>query len=73
VLVAAQVTPAQRAELDAYWRQRLRDEPAVRTEWKFHADRREAEPRGSRGLMFTRGLTRWLKFSVSRAARAPCG
>ena len=49
VLAAAKVTPEQRAELDAYWRQRLRDEPAVRTEWKLHADRREAELRASRG------------------------
>jgi hypothetical protein len=48
VLAAAQVTPEQRAELDAYWRQRLRDEPAVRSEWKLHADRREAELRASR-------------------------
>lgn len=49
VLAAAQVTPEQRAQLDTYWRQRLRDEPEVRSEWKLHADRREAELRARRG------------------------
>ena len=49
VLAMAQITRDQRLALDAYWQNRMNAEPALRVEWKGHADRREAELRASRG------------------------
>ncbi len=49
VLGIAQLTRAQRVALDAYWQNRMTDEPELRAEWKAFADRREAELRKARG------------------------
>jgi len=48
VLAMAQITRDQRLALDAYWQNRMNEEPALRVEWKGHADQREAELRASR-------------------------
>jgi hypothetical protein len=49
VLAMAQLTQTQRMALDAYWQNRMTEEPALRAEWKAFADRREAELRQARG------------------------
>jgi hypothetical protein len=48
VLAMAQLSRDQRLALDNYWQGRMTQEPALRAEWKAHADRREAELRGRR-------------------------
>lgn len=48
VLAHARITPEQHQALDDYWQQRMQEDPAVRAEWKHHADRRQAELQGSR-------------------------
>lgn len=43
VLAIAQITRDERVALDAYWNQRMMQDPALRLEWAAHADRRKAE------------------------------
>jgi hypothetical protein len=48
VLVHAGITQEQRQAIDDYWQQKMREDPALRAEWKVHADRRQAELQGPR-------------------------
>jgi len=43
VLAMAQLTRKERLALDDHWQRRMLEDPALRLEWKAHADRRNDE------------------------------